>query len=70
MANNQPSLTRNHPAMLRRLLCAMKTSCGNDSLRKIIMVAKFGLTVAMAVSPLGSNKRNSPPFPVYQSSFR
>jgi len=64
------SLPRNHPAMLRRSLWAMSTSCGNDSLRNMIIVPNVGFTVAMMVLPVDSNNCNSPPSRACQSSFR
>jgi hypothetical protein len=38
LSTGQLPLTRNHPAMLRRVVLEMRTACGEVSLRKMIMV--------------------------------
>ena len=49
----QLPLTRNQPVMLRRVASDVRTSCGKDSLRKMIIVPKAGFTLAMTDMPVG-----------------
>lgn len=70
MQADQLPLTRNQPAILRRVAREVRTSCGKDSLRKMIMVPKVGFTVAITDLPVVSKTTNSPPSQACQSSFR